>query len=181
MTGTAEIRVEPAGSMTTASPVRLQIAVEAEGWPPESGIQALAEEAVGAVFDELGIEPHPGTELSFLFADNEAIRQMNRQWRGIDKPTNVLSFPAVEIVNPEVLPAMLGDIALAFETVASEAELESKPFNHHLVHLIVHGLLHLVGYDHGTDNEALQMESLETAILARLAIPDPYAMMHETD
>ncbi len=164
-----------------ATPLRLQFAVEADGWPPESALHEMAAKAVAAALGELGIEPHPETELSLLFADDAAIRQINARWRGIDKPTNVLSFPAFGTGGKKGLPPMLGDIALALETVAAEAKVENKPFDHHLVHLIVHGLLHLLGYDHGTDAEALEMESLETAILARLAIPDPYGMMQKND
>jgi probable rRNA maturation factor len=99
---------------------------------------------------------------------------LNRDWRGKDKPTNVLSFPAMPVTPGGAVPPMLGDIALAFETVAAEAALEGKSFDHHLVHLIVHGLLHLLGHDHEDDVQAEAMEALERAALARLAIPDPY-------
>ena len=96
-------------------------------------------------------------------------------WRGKDKPTNVLSFPAFPETKAGPLPPMLGDIVLAAETVAAESELENKPLEHHITHLVIHGLLHLVGYDHETDAQADEMEALERRALARLAIPDPYA------
>jgi probable rRNA maturation factor len=113
-------------------------------------------------------------EVSVLLADDAAVQALNRDWRGIDKPTNVLSFPAAA---PKVadIRALLGDIAIAFETLDREARAESKPFLHHLAHLAVHGYLHLLGYDHQTDSEAEAMEALEREILAAMRIPDPYA------
>jgi len=104
-----------------------------------------------------------------------AIRELNAGWRGKDKPTNVLSFPAVPETREGPLPPMLGDIVLAAGTVAREAALEGKPVENHITHLVVHGLLHLLGYDHETDMQAEEMEAVERAALARLAIPDPYA------
>jgi len=115
------------------------------------------------------------SELSLVFSDDAAIRKLNAGWRGKDKPTNVLSFPAFSWRRGDPLPPMLGDIAIAAETVRKEADLEGKPFEHHLTHLIVHGFLHLLGYDHETNGEAEEMEGVERRILAALAIPDPYA------
>ena len=153
--------------------MRIDIAIEAGGWAGEEALRALAEDAVGAVFAELGRET-PDSELSLLFTDDAHVRVLNRDWRGKDQPTNVLSFPAFEVAPGDAIPPMLGDIALAFETVTREAGLEEKPFDHHLTHLVVHGLLHLMGHDHEEDGEAEAMEALERAALARLAIPDPY-------
>jgi probable rRNA maturation factor len=113
-----------------------------------------------------------GGEVSVLLTDDAAVRALNRQWRGIDKPTNVLSFPGA--AQPTGSPVPLGDIAIAYETLAREANDEGKPLLHHLAHLAVHGYLHLMGYDHQTDGEAEAMEALERAILAGLQIPDPY-------
>jgi probable rRNA maturation factor len=101
------------------------------------------------------------------------VQALNRDWRGIDKPTNVLSFPAPEPA-AGIRPRPLGDIAIAYETTRREAESESKPFAHHLSHLAVHGFLHLIGYDHETDDEAETMENLEREILSQLGVPDPY-------
>jgi len=109
-------------------------------------------------------------ELAVLLTDDAAVRRLNATWRGLDKPTNVLSFPAAETPDSR----HLGDIAIAFETTAREAKDEGKPLAHHLAHLAVHGLLHLVGYDHESDAEAETMEQLERDILARLNVPDPY-------
>jgi probable rRNA maturation factor len=108
-----------------------------------------------------------------MLADDARIRELNRRWRGQDKPTNVLSFPAPE--GPPDDARFLGDIVLAFETVEQEARAEGKPLEHHLAHLAVHGALHLLGYDHERDSDADAMEQRERLILARLGIPDPYA------
>ena len=109
-----------------------------------------------------------------MLTDDASIRAMNAQWRGIDKPTNVLSFPAPQ--RPAASgEAHLGDIAIAYETVATESASENKGFADHLAHLAVHGYLHLVGFDHETDDEAVRMEHLETQILSGLGIADPYA------
>jgi probable rRNA maturation factor len=153
--------------------IEIDIAMEAGDWPAEDELHGHAERAAGAVFAELDIAD-PASELSLLFTDDASIRVLNRDWRGKDKATNVLSFPAFEVAPGDPLPPMLGDVILAFETVSAEAALEAKPFVHHLTHLIVHGLLHLLGYDHENDAEADEMEGLERKVLARLAIPDPY-------
>ena len=120
----------------------------------------------------------PPGEVSIVLTDDSAIRLLNREWRGIDQPTNVLSFPALQptgAIGPDDAPRMLGDIAIAFETTRREADEEQKPFDHHLSHLAVHGFLHLIGYDHENDDDAETMEALETEILAQLGIPNPYA------
>lgn len=154
--------------------INIDIAIEAGAWPAEDELSALAAPTVDAVLVELDLKAANTAELSLLFTDDAQIAELNRGWRGKDKATNVLSFPAFEIAPGDPLPAMLGDIVLAFETISSEAVLEEKPFEHHLRHLIVHGMLHLLGYDHETDEEAEEMEALERRILAGLAIPDPY-------
>lgn len=112
-------------------------------------------------------------EISIVLTDDAEQRELNRDWRGKDAPTNVLSFPQIEPFAP--IFGILGDITLARETVAREAEEQATPFDHHFTHLVVHGFLHILGYDHIKDDEALQMEGLETQILAKLGIDDPYA------
>jgi probable rRNA maturation factor len=114
-----------------------------------------------------------GAELAIVLTDDSRIRALNRTWRGIDKPTNVLSFPAKE-PRPGGAPVLLGDIVIAYETTAREALAEGKSFLHHLAHLTVHGFLHLHGYDHETDDEAQVMESLERVVLSRIGVPDPF-------
>lgn len=112
-------------------------------------------------------------ELSIVLTDNAEQRVLNRDWRGVDKPTNVLSFPQIEPFSPVI--GILGDITLARETLAREAAELGKSFEDHFTHLVVHGFLHILGYDHLEESEALVMEALETQILASLGIADPYA------
>ena len=154
-------------------PVDIDLTVEAGHWPDEARLSLLIDRAAAAAFAETETTGH--SELSVVFSDDAHIRTLNADWRGKDKPTNVLSFPAFPLSRGGPLPPMLGDIVLAAETVAREAALEDKPLENHITHLVVHGLLHLLGYDHETDAEAEEMEAVERAALARLAIPDPYA------
>jgi probable rRNA maturation factor len=116
----------------------------------------------------------PATEVAVLLCDDATIAALNARWRGRDEPTNVLSFPAPDTNDPAA-PPHLGDIAIACETVLREAGEQGRMVTQHLSHLAVHGFLHLLGYDHATDDEAEQMEQLEREILASLGIPDPYA------
>jgi probable rRNA maturation factor len=120
-------------------------------------------------------------EVSVMLTDDAQIRELNKTWRGKDKATNVLSFPAPTppgIALPgDAGPRHLGDIALAYETLVREAEDESKAFTHHFAHLIVHGVLHLLGYDHEAEAEAELMEGLEVKALSTLGIADPYRDM----
>lgn len=156
-------------------PLEIAISVEAAGWPAEAELEHLARSALAAAIAELDLAPPAHCELGLVFTGDAGIRALNAQWRGKDKPTNVLSFQAFPVARGKPLPPMLGDIVLAFETVAREAADEAKPFASHLAHLIVHGFLHLVGYDHEGEEDAEEMEGAERRILARLAIPDPYA------
>lgn len=169
----------PTGTSLTATallhPLELDLLVEAGTWPEEEMLKRLVDRAAGAVFAEIGTAWSGASELSIVFSDDANIRELNAGWRGKDKPTNVLSFPAFPVSGGGSLPPMLGDIVLAAETVLREAELEQKPLENHISHLVIHGLLHLLGYDHETDAEAEEMEAAERAALARLAIPDPYA------
>jgi len=153
--------------------VVIDLMVEAGSWPAEAELAALARQAVDAVLAEIGAKAS-GSELSLVFSDDAHIRTLNAGWRGKDKPTNVLSFPAFPGDHRHMLPPMLGDVVLAAETVAAEADAEGKPLAHHIAHLIVHGVLHLIGYDHETEAEAEEMEATERRVLARLGIPDPY-------
>ena len=154
-------------------PVDIDIFVEAGAWPAEAELTRLVDRAVAAAFAEA--RASGASELSIVFSDDAHIQTLNAEWRAKDKPTNVLSFPAFSFPKGGPLPPMLGDIVLASETVAREATLEDKPLENHIIHLVIHGLLHLLGHDHETDAEAEEMEAIERAALARLAIPDPYA------
>lgn len=111
-------------------------------------------------------------EISLLLTDDAAQRQLNAQWRQKDSATNVLSFPAIEPFGE--VAGFLGDISMARETMQREAVDLNKSFSDHFTHLLVHGFLHLIGYDHENDTDALVMESLETKILSNLGIADPY-------
>jgi len=159
--------------------IDIDIAVEAEGWPPEPDLAALCERAVAAAADHLETyegQPFPdvAAELSIVFTDDATIRELNGRWREKDKATNVLSFPAFP-VTPGMLPGpMLGDLVLARETIEIEAGDLRISLEAHLTHLLVHGFLHLLGYDHLVEAEAEAMEALETRILATLGLSDPY-------
>ena len=154
--------------------VEIDLTIEAGAWEDEELLLDLAGKAVSAALAELDPDGAEASELSIVLTDDAHIRELNRHWRGKDKATNVLSFPAFDMAPGYPVPPVLGDIVVAHETVVREAVLEMKPFDHHFTHLVVHGFLHLLGYDHETDDEAEMMESLERRILARLSIPDPY-------
>ena len=137
-------------------------------WDAVPDAEARVREAIAAA---AALAPAAG-EVSVLLTDDATIRVLNRTWRGLDKPTNVLSFPAAA-AKPGA-QALLGDIAIAYETLAREADEKHIQFSDHLCHLAVHGFLHLLGYDHETDSQADAMEGLERTALARLGIADPY-------
>jgi probable rRNA maturation factor len=154
--------------------IDIGLQVEAGDWPPRPHLRRLVRRAIDALARTGGIG-HGVSELGVVFTDDAHVRRLNAEWRGRDRPTNVLSFPAFPERRGGALPPMLGDVVLAFETVKGEADLEAKPLDHHICHLLVHGLLHLLGHDHEDERQAEEMEELERAALARLAIPDPYA------
>jgi probable rRNA maturation factor len=135
---------------------------------------ALCRKAAKATVAQAGIAVMDGAQIAVCLADDAAVRVANRQWRAKDRPTNVLSFPAAQPAALAKAP-FLGDVILAYETVASEAEGDGKPVADHLTHLVVHGVLHLLGHDHMTAAEAEIMERLEITILASLGVTDPYA------
>src|ERR1700736_4588848 len=154
-----------------------EVLVVADCWQTEPDAEAVIQRAV-ATAAEIVNAGLGEAELAVMLTDDAGIRTLNSNWRGIDKPTNVLSFPALPPTGPggpDDAPRMLGDIAIAYETTRKEADDEQKPFGHHLSHLAIHGFLHLIGYDHEKDQEAETMESLEREILLQLGIPDPYA------
>lgn len=153
--------------------IAIECAIEAEGWPESETLAALARTAIDAAAGA-SASGADGT-VSLLFTDDAHIRVLNREWRGRDKATNVLSFPAPRVPHAGFGAAPLGDIVLARQTVAREAAAEGKTFEHHLTHLIVHGFLHLLGHDHEDETEAEEMEALERRALQTLAIGDPYA------
>ena len=153
--------------------VHYDMAINAEGWQNEETLRRLVDSVLQATLQELGFN-NIDSELSLVFTNDADIREINGKWRHIDKPTNVLSFPAFALQPGQEPGEILGDIVIARETVEREAAEEDKSFDDHLSHLVVHGLLHLMGYDHQNDEEAEQMETLERKILASLGISDPY-------
>lgn len=151
----------------------IEIAVEAPQWRDED--EAAVVTAIEAALAHLDLSDAQ-TEISVLLGDDAAARALNARWRGQDKPTNVLSFPAAQMVPGDRPAPFLGDIMIAHQTVAREAVAQKKRFDAHLQHLAVHGLLHLMGFDHICDQDAVQMERLEKDILAQLGITDPYLL-----
>jgi len=153
--------------------MEIDVLVEVPAWAALEGAEALAERAARAALATFDLDTD--SEMSITLTDDARIRVLNRDWRGKDKPTNVLSFPAADLPD-EALPQPLGDVIVAYETLAAEAEAEGKTPADHLTHLVVHGTLHLLGYDHIDDQEAEEMEALERDILADLGIDDPYGL-----
>ena len=157
----------------------MQLDIDIEDWPPGAW-EALAQRAADAAGEAEPLLANPRLSTSLLFTSDAEVHALNREWRGRDKPTNVLSFPMLErddllALGAEGPPELLGDIALAHETCAREAAEKGIPLADHAAHLIVHGLLHLAGHDHvESDTQAAAMERLEIAALEKLAIPDPY-------
>ena len=160
-------------------PVELEIEIEA-AWPQTVDWAAAAERALAALSQVAPELANPRLSASLLFSDDTEVHALNHEWRGKDKPTNVLSFPMLERqdlleLSPAGPPELLGDIALALETCTREAADKGVPLEHHAVHLVVHGLLHLAGHDHvHSDAEAAAMEALEIKALALMGIGDPY-------
>lgn len=183
-------RSEPMGTSadrTRVANVGTAVTVDDEAWEQAlPDIDAMADRAVSAAIDLLNdgdgrVPEHGDIEVSLLFTSNEAVRDLNARYRGVDAPTNVLSFPGR--IETKALPSLgpgpgppvaLGDIVLAFDVVAKEAKEQTKTLSSHVTHLIVHGLLHLLGYDHERDRDAIEMETLEGQILGALGISDPY-------
>ena len=178
------------GKLNRAEPARLEIVVRSALWRKQRGAQSIVRKAVLAAAKAASTAP---AGLAIVLSNDSAIKALNRDWRGKNTATNVLSFPAVPVGSAQAAgksgkktsqktsdksgPPIpyIGDIVIAYQTTAREAAAEGKPFGHHLAHLAVHGFLHLLGYDHENDRDAEKMESLERRILRRLAVPDPYA------
>jgi probable rRNA maturation factor len=165
--------------MSAVTRLDVQIAVEAGAWPSEEELQTIVEPVLERTAQFLAREAgqpflQQPVEISLVFTDDDDIKDINAEWRGQDKPTNVLSFPAFPLAPGDKPGPMLGDIILAEETLQREALDLGKPFGDHLTHLLVHGFLHLFGYDHMTDTEAAVMEGLEIRILAEMGLDNPY-------
>jgi len=154
--------------------MNLSIDVEDEAWHGLAGLDDLALTSIEAALAAAGLSSDD-CEVAVLFTDDASMAEINAEWRGKNQPTNVLSFPAprdTPVPAGEARP--LGDIVLAHGVIAREANEQGKALRAHVAHLMVHGTLHLLGYDHETDVEAEAMEALETSILKGLGIADPY-------
>jgi probable rRNA maturation factor len=156
--------------------VHIHLSLDDARWGAIADVSALARRAARAALKRQASGLR-SAELSLVLASDRRLRTLNRDWRGVDKPTNVLAFPAEDAVSDGAdsgPPRQLGDVILAYETVTTEARAQGKPTAAHLSHLVVHGVLHLLGFDHQTDDEAADMEAAEIAILGGLGVPDPY-------
>ncbi|MGB5181662.1 MAG: rRNA maturation RNase YbeY [Xanthobacteraceae bacterium] len=173
---------------TAAAGLKIDVLVDSEHWKNAGTAKAVVRRALKQAATALSTK---SAELAIVLTDDAAMRRLNRNWRGVDAPTNVLSFATKNPGNRHMrdrvsdeldkrLGKHLGDIVLAYETVKREARREGKPFDHHLAHLAVHGFLHLLGYDHASSAQARRMETIERAVLRDLAVPDPYRANHST-
>ncbi|RAI40496.1 rRNA maturation RNase YbeY [Rhodoplanes roseus] len=167
--------IAPTGATNEIGATTVDVVVESPLWAEEPDAEALVLRAVAATLPA----DRGACELCVVLADDATVQALNARYRGKDAPTNVLSFPAVPggtsgDADPD-MPTLLGDVVLAYETVRAESQRDGTPFAHHLGHLVVHGVLHLLGYDHETDAEAELMEARERDVLASLDVPDPYA------
>jgi probable rRNA maturation factor len=166
------------GAGVPAGPA-VDIIVTSLHWSAQRGARGIVRRSIATA---AAMVPSAAGEVAIVLTDDPGIRALNRQWRGKDEPTNVLSFPGPRRGQPSAAggqgekgaPRLLGDIVIAYETTAREAKAEHKLFGHHLAHLVVHGFLHLAGYDHEADDQAAAMELLEIAVLARLKVRNPY-------
>ena len=162
----------------------VEIDIINEGWGDDAAWEARAEQACAATLAATPFADafNSGAELCIRLSTDEEVHALNRDWRDKDKPTNVLSFPQLEATDLSALlssqspgqPVLLGDIILARETCEREASDKAVPYEAHATHLVVHGLLHLLGYDHMTDEDAQMMESIERHVMAHLRLHDPY-------
>ncbi len=174
MPDSADSRSRSEGSHKAPLWLSLDILDEAGDWSRIADRDTLIVSAASALANDPRFVSHDTAEACVALSDDATVRDLNARYRGKDKPTNVLSFSAPDGV-AQGLPVALGDIVLAQETVEREAIEQGIPLAHHLQHLVVHGLLHLLGFDHETETEAEEMEGIEIEILASLGIPNPYS------
>ena len=161
--------MSPAPNLRTSAPI-VDIRIDSPRWDGQALAVQTVRDAITAAAAALAMA---NGEVSVVLTDDAAIKKLNNDWRGIDQPTNVLSFPASK-TKAGGSARMLGDIVIAYETLAQECNDEDRIFLHHLAHLTVHGFLHLIGYDHQNDADADAMEGLESKIMNTLKMPDPY-------
>jgi len=152
----------------------IDFSLQSGTWPDQSEMAGLLDKTLSTASSHCPFDLPTGAEVSVVFCDDVNIQILNNEFRDEDKPTNVLSFASNDHVELEAWSPLLGDIILAQETIEREAKEQSKTFTDHLTHLLVHGYLHLVGYDHMNDEDAEKMENMERKVLAALGIADPY-------
>jgi probable rRNA maturation factor len=177
MKSAARIRRKRPATRRAQHPPTVDITVESPLWKRRRNATAVLRRAIQHASSAVSSS---GGEVSIVLADDSTVRVLNRSWRHEDMPTNVLSFPVGTGKTDRGSPRLLGDIVIAYETAEREARTQRKPFAQHLAHLAVHGFLHLVGYDHKSADEARAMEHIETLILARLDVPNPYIVRDAT-
>lgn len=171
--------MSPTSHLAPIPDLWIDIAIDGGDWgkalPDYDALCRAAIEAAVSAGAECEDEDEAQWEISVLLTDDAAVQTMNKNWRAQDKPTNVLSFAAPPSDDlPDGAPLLLGDIVLAFETLVQEAQAQNKPLADHFSHLMVHGMLHLLGFDHESEAQAHEMEPLEVAVLAGLGIGSPY-------
>lgn len=155
--------------------IDIQINITSDNWKPflksnPSIIKKTVQQAFASIENSL---PKTKTiELSLLFCDDSEMQTLNKQYRGNNKPTNVLSFPQADIIGNDI--ATIGDIILSYDTIRQEAIDQEKALIDHVQHLLVHGILHLLGHDHVKNKDAIKMEKLEVEILKKLGVKNPY-------
>ncbi len=172
---------DPSSSSDTPRISTAVTVLNPDWWRTLPEAEALTRRAAAAALSAAAPTGGPvadrAAEISLVLTDDATLRRYNLRYRGIDKPTNVLSFAAGEEPTPDCAgPLLLGDVLLAYETLGREAEQQSKRFADHFCHMVVHGVLHLLGHDHETEAEAAAMERLELAALDRLGVADPYVL-----
>jgi probable rRNA maturation factor len=176
MPGSSESRSTNAAPAHAPHWLTIDIAQDADGWSSIDDVEALIEGAAAALASHHRFRSYKPHEACVALSDDNAVQDLNARYRGKDKPTNVLSFPAAATPGvPQDGQQALGDIVLALETGEREAQEQQLPLAHHFQHLVVHGLLHLLGFDHETEADAAIMEGLEIEILAELGIDNPYS------
>lgn len=155
------------------TPLQLDLRIDDDHWLDVKGCEGLVTRSLSAAL-HMAERPDTPVAVTVILADNDTVQQLNRHWRQKDKPTNILSFPAPAGERDESGADYLGDLILAHNVVADEANSQGKPLATHLCHLVIHGTLHLLGFDHIEESGAKQMEQLEIAAMKQLGLPDPY-------